>query len=98
MTTAQSQTEPMPQSLSAGHASQDSSWYAIHTMARHEKRVSQQLQENRIVSFLPLVQQIRQWSDRRCNVEIPMFSCYTFVRIAQTTHDRLNVLRLPGVL
>jgi transcription antitermination factor NusG len=27
-----------------------------------------------------------------------MFSCYAFVRIAQTTEERLKVLRTPGVL
>ena len=27
-----------------------------------------------------------------------MFSCYTFVRIAQTAEERLKVLRTPGVL
>jgi transcription antitermination factor NusG len=27
-----------------------------------------------------------------------MFSCYAFVRIAQTAEERLNVLRTPGVL
>lgn len=27
-----------------------------------------------------------------------MFSCYAFVRIAQTAEERLKVLRIPGVL
>jgi transcription antitermination factor NusG len=75
-----------------------SNWYAIRTMARHEKRVAQQLQESRIFTFLPLLQQIHQWSDRRSKVEVPMFSCYAFVHIAQTTDERLKVLRAPGVL
>jgi len=73
-------------------------WYAIQTVARHEKRVALHLQESRVFTFLPLVQQIRQWSDRRSKVDIPMFSCYAFVRIAQTTEERLRVLRTPGVL
>jgi transcription antitermination factor NusG len=67
-------------------------------MARHEKRVAAQLKEKRVCTFLPLLQQIRSWSDRRSRVEVPMFSCYAFVRIAQTTEERLNVLRTPGVL
>jgi transcription antitermination factor NusG len=79
-------------------APQESNWYAICTMARHEKRVAQQLQENRIFAFLPLLQQIHRWSDRWSNVEVPMFSCYAFVHIAQKTEERLKVLRTPGVL
>ncbi|HEY2645768.1 MAG TPA: UpxY family transcription antiterminator [Candidatus Acidoferrales bacterium] len=76
----------------------ESSWYAIHTVARHEKRVEQQLRENGVLTFLPLTQQIRQWSDRRMTVQIPLFSCYAFVRTAQTPAERLKVLRTPGVL
>lgn len=75
-----------------------SNWYAIYTKPRHEKWIAEQLQEKRVLTFLPLLQQIHFWSDRRCKVEIPLFSCYAFVRIAQTTEERLMVLRTPGVL
>jgi transcription antitermination factor NusG len=81
-----------------GIAVEESRWYAIHTVARHEKRVAQQLQENRVHTFLPLMQQIRQWSDRRAKVEVPLFSCYAFVRTIRTAEERLKVLRTPGVL
>jgi len=76
----------------------ESKWYAIHTRSRHEKWIARQLEENRIFTFLPLLKQIHRWSDRQSKVEIPMFSCYAFVRIAQTTDERLKVLRTPGVL
>jgi transcription antitermination factor NusG len=79
-------------------AAEESNWYAVHTVARHEKRVVQKLQEAGVVTFLPLMQQIRQWSDRRMAVEIPLFSCYAFVRTSQTAQERLKVLRTPGVL
>jgi transcription antitermination factor NusG len=76
----------------------ESKWYAIHTRSRHEKWIARQLQEKRIFTFLPLLHQIHRWSDRQSKVEIPMFSCYAFVRIAQTTEERLKILRTPGVL
>jgi len=79
-------------------AAEEANWYAIHTVARHEKRVALQLQESGVVTFLPLMQQIRQWSDRRMVVEVPLFSCYAFVRTAQTSQERLKVLRTPGVV
>ena len=81
-----------------GCAPEESNWYAVHTMARHEKRIAAQFEEKRVCTFLPLLQQIRKWSDRRSTVEVPMFSCYVFVRIAQTIAERLKVLRTPGVL
>jgi len=81
-----------------GLSMEESNWYAIHTRSRHEQWITQQLQVKRVFTFLPLLQQIRQWSDRRSKVEAPLFSCYAFVRIAQATEERLKVLRTPGVL
>jgi transcription antitermination factor NusG len=81
-----------------GIGGEQSRWYAIHTVARHEKRVDQQLREIGVVTFLPLMQQIRRWSDRRAMVDVPLFSCYAFVRTVQAAGERLRVLRTPGVL
>jgi transcription antitermination factor NusG len=81
-----------------GLASEESKWYAVHTMARHEKRIAAQFEEKRVCTFLPLLRQIHRWSDRRVNVEVPMFSCYAFVRIIQIVEERLKILRTPGVL
>jgi transcription antitermination factor NusG len=79
-------------------ARDESKWYAIHTVARHEKRIAQQFQESGVRAFLPLMKQVRQWSDRRATIEVPLFSCYAFVRMIQTAEERLKVLRTPGVL
>jgi transcription antitermination factor NusG len=67
-------------------------------MARHEKRVASQLQENRVFTFLPLLQEIHKWSDRKRKVDVPLFSCYTFVCIVPTPENRVQVLQTPGVL
>lgn len=83
---------------SAVPALREPMWFAIHTMPRHEKRIAGQLGEKRIHTFLPLLQQVHRWSDRQSKVDIPMFTCYAFVRIAQTIEERLQVLRTPGVL
>jgi transcription antitermination factor NusG len=73
-------------------------WYAVHTKSRHEKRVAAQLQEKHVCAFLPLLRQMHDWRDRKSMVELPMFSCYAFVRLEQTNEERLKVLRTPGVL
>jgi transcription antitermination factor NusG len=88
-------TPPVP---ILGFSSEGSNWYAVHTMARHEKRIAAQFAEKHVCTFLPLVRQIHKWSDRRSVVEIPMFSCYAFVRMVQCVDERLKVLRTPGVL
>jgi transcription antitermination factor NusG len=79
-------------------APEEARWYAVHTMARHEKRVAEQFQEKRIFTFLPVLQQLHRWSDRLCKVDVPLFSCYAFVRIPPNAQNRIDVLRTKGVL
>ena len=98
MSSLQIHLESITQLPPLNSAPQESSWYAVHTMARHEKRVAAQFEEKRVCTFLPLLGQIHRWSDRRVKVEVPMFGCYAFVRIGQTVEERLKVLRTPGVL
>jgi transcription antitermination factor NusG len=73
-------------------------WYAIHTRARHEKRIDLGLQQTGIETFLPLVHEVHRWSDRRKEVALPLFPCYLFVRILPEPATRLQVLKTPGVL
>jgi transcriptional antiterminator RfaH len=76
----------------------ESQWFAIQTVAKHEKRVTKQLQEKDVDTFLPLLPEIHRWSDRQTKVDVPLFSCYTFVRIVPAPEERLPVLTTPGVL
>ena len=73
-------------------------WFAVHTHARHEKTVAQEVRELGMTSFLPLVKEVRQWSDRRKVVELPLFSCYVFVKLRPRNDERLRILRVNGVL
>jgi transcription antitermination factor NusG len=73
-------------------------WYAVHTRARHERVVAQRLTEQGVNTFLPLVTEVHRWSDRRKSVELPLFSCYVFVKLAPTGEERLRVLRIDSVL
>jgi transcription antitermination factor NusG len=82
----------------SGFAPTDASWFAIHTVARHEKRVACQLESKRIATFLPLLQQVHRWSDRRCKVEVPLFCCYAFVHVLPSAEERMQVLQTQGVL
>jgi transcription antitermination factor NusG len=73
------------------------SWYALHTRPRHEKIVTQRLEQQGVTTFLPLVTEIHRWSDRKKKVEAPLFSCYVFARFAPNRAERLRVLRVDGV-
>lgn len=72
-------------------------WYAVFTMARHEKQIAWHLGQREIESFLPLYKTKRRWKNR-CTValELPLFPNYVFVRI--DLQERLRVLKIPSVV
>jgi len=72
-------------------------WYAIRTRSRHEKMVSEQLEQQGIENFLPLMKSTRKWADRVKQVELPLFAGYTFVRMVFSSPERLRVLKTHGV-
>src|ERR1039458_2406031 len=73
------------------------SWYAVQTRARHERVVVQRFRDKGLTTFLPLVTEVRRWSDRQKVLELPLFSCYVFVKIMNTNEDRLRVLSTDSV-
>ena len=73
-------------------------WYAVRTRSRHEKLVARQLESQGIQSFLPVITKISKWSDRRKEVELPLFSGYAFVRLDHASGDRMRVLQTQGVV
>src|SRR5277367_4718907 len=81
----------------AGAEAHAESWYALHTRSRHEKIVAQRLAEWGVTTFLPMVTEVRRWSDRKKSVQLPLFGCYVFVKLAPIGEERLRVLRIDGV-
>jgi transcription antitermination factor NusG len=73
-------------------------WYAVRTRPRHEKKVASELQEKGIKIYLPLVTQVRRWSDRRQIIEVPLFSCYAFVHSVFDLQLRLAIYGIAGAL
>ncbi len=69
-------------------------WYAVYCKPNHEKAVYAKLAEANIEAYLPLQTTIRQWSDRKKKVTLPLFSCYVFVKIG--LKDCYTVLNIPG--
>jgi transcription antitermination factor NusG len=57
----------------------------------------QRFQDKGLTAFLPVVTEKRRWSDRWKEVELPLFSCYVFVKIMATNEDRLRVLCTDSV-
>ncbi|MBS9522999.1 UpxY family transcription antiterminator [Litoribacter ruber] len=75
---------------------EDKKWYVMYTAPRAEKKVTQRLEENGLEVFLPMVEEIRQWSDRKKKVQRALFNGYIFVK---TTKDRLwESLQVQGAV
>jgi len=73
-----------------------SKWYVMYTAPRAEKKVAQRLTENGLEVFLPMVEEIRQWSDRKKKVQKALFNGYLFVK---TTKDKLwESLQVQGAV
>lgn len=71
-------------------------WKVIYTASRQEKKVETLLQRLQVVSYLPTVKKLREWSDRKKWVEVPLFNSYLFVKPEPAQRDA--ILGIPGVV
>lgn len=68
----------------------DRKWYALQTKPRSEIVVSKQLENKDIEYFLPLIEKVRIWSDRKKKIKVPLFSGYVFVHA--TEKERIHAI------
>ena len=54
------------------------------------------LERQGIEPLLPTVRRLSQWKDRKKEIEVPLFSCYCFVRVSEL--DWNTVRMVAGVL
>ena len=73
----------------------EQNWYALYTKPRFEKKAHERLLLNDYESFLPLITTVRQWSDRKKKVQLPLISGYIFVKT--DIKNLKDVLPIPGV-
>jgi transcription antitermination factor NusG len=71
-------------------------WYAVYVKSRTEKKVGELLDQKNILNYVPLVKTLRQWSDRKKMVELPLLSGYVFVKC--TLGEQERVLQTKGVV
>ncbi|HET8887188.1 MAG TPA: UpxY family transcription antiterminator [Salinimicrobium sp.] len=64
-------------------------WYVLYTKPKAEKEVTKSLEALGINVFCPLITEIRQWSDRKKKVSVPLFKSYVFVNLEESERDRV---------
>ena len=70
-------------------------WFVFYTKSRQEKKVKDLLDKREFEVFLPLHKVVRQWTDRKKKIEVPLFNSYIFVR--EYEHNISSVLQTPGI-
>jgi transcriptional antiterminator NusG len=73
-------------------------WYAVHVKSRHEAKVNDRLRLKGFEAFLPTVERLRKWKDRKKKVEFPLFPGYLFVHTTNEADKLLGVLKVAGVV
>ena len=71
-------------------------WHALYVRSRAEKKVLSQLEDNGFQAYLPLITQVKKWSDRKKKVEEPLFKSYVFVYSNEKEH--IPILNIYGVI
>jgi transcriptional antiterminator RfaH len=71
-------------------------WHVLYSKPRNEKKVVERLSKNGFEVYCPLIKTLRQWSDRKKKVQIPMFPGYIFA--LTNDGERQQILMDPGLL
>ncbi len=71
-------------------------WRVFYTRPRTEKKVEERLAAGGHDVFLPMRETLRQWSDRKQRVAVPLFPSYLFARVDERA--RLAVLEDEAVV
>jgi transcription antitermination factor NusG len=71
-------------------------WYVVYTKSKSEKKVDALLNKKGMETYCPLMVSVRQWSDRKVTLEIPVFTSYVFVKIPLSQYNEVRIT--PGVV
>ena len=65
------------------------SWYVLYTKPRHEKKLAERLLSEGRTVYCPLKKVVKQWSDRRKEVEEPLFPSFIFIQCLEQDRNQL---------
>lgn len=71
-------------------------WYVVYTKPRNEKKVADALEQIGITAYCPMKEEVKQWSDRKKKVSIPLLPSYVFVQIEDA--KRNDVFSVNGIV
>lgn len=75
---------------------EEGKWFAVYTQYKREKLVKKMLGQKGIECYLPIKKVVKEWSKKRRIMEIPLISCYIFVKV--TSSEYVPVLETEYVM
>jgi transcription termination/antitermination protein NusG len=75
---------------------EEKKWLVFYTASRREKKTSALLLAAGFEVFLPTQIIVRQWSDRKRKIEVPLFNGYIFV--CETEPKIAQIVQVPGIV
>ena len=71
-------------------------WFVIYTKPRAEKKVEERLNNFGIEAYCPVKHEVKQWSDRKKKILVPVLPSMVLVNIDEKQRNR--VFDIPGVV
>lgn len=72
------------------------SWYVLYCRSKYEMKAAATLDKMGIKVYCPVINEVRQWSDRKKVVTRPLFNSYLFVKLKE--QDREKVFEVTGIV
>lgn len=74
-------------------------WYVIFTKHNCEKKLQKSLEANGYNAYVPTYTTVRQWSDRKKKVIVPLINSVVFVQVPEILlNDLYNFSHVKGIL
>ncbi|MCF8267622.1 MAG: UpxY family transcription antiterminator [Ignavibacteriales bacterium] len=86
-------TQPLSENIFLDDA--DRKWYVLYTKPKHEFKAAFNLHVLEIMCYLPTIDKIKVWSDRKKKITEPAFRGYIFIKA--TPKERTEALTADGV-
>lgn len=72
------------------------SWYVLYCKSKYEIKAASTLDKMGFKVYCPVIKELRQWSDRKKVITIPLFNSYLFVQLKEP--EREKVFEVTGIV
>jgi transcription antitermination factor NusG len=78
--------------------SDEKKWFVIQTVPRNEKKVLEQIMMKDVEVYLPQIQTLRVWSDRKKKIFVPLIPGYVFVHTSSREERKKAISNTLGAI